>query len=63
MKSIFEPAMNIQRKQLSEMKNQVAKITAEQLTTKKTALNCEALVDHCENEMGYAQIRANRLRQ
>ncbi len=47
MKNIFEPSMNIERKQLSEMKNEVSKITSEQLTTKKTVLNCEALVDHC----------------
>lgn len=42
------------------MKNEVNKINGEQLTTKKTVLNCEALIDHCENEMGYAEIKANR---
>lgn len=49
MKNLFEPSMNLERKQLSEMKNEVGKINAEQLTTKKNALNCEAIIDHCEN--------------
>lgn len=36
------------------MKIEVGKINAEQLSTKKYALNCEALIDHCENDIGFA---------
>ena len=49
LKNIFEPAMNSERKQLAEMKTEVGKVNAEQLTTKKVTLNCEAMIDHCEN--------------
>lgn len=41
--------MNGERKQLAEMKTEVGKINSEQLTTKKATLNCEAMIDHCEN--------------
>ena len=41
--------MNAEKKQLAEMKTEVGKINAEQLTTKKVTLNCEAMIDHCEN--------------
>lgn len=37
---MFEPTMNLERKQLADMKNEVSKINGEQLTTKKGVLNC-----------------------
>jgi DNA anti-recombination protein RmuC len=49
MRNTFEPTMGTERKQLSDLKNEVSKIHSEQLNTKKYTLNCEATVDHCEN--------------
>ena len=41
------------------MKNEVTKINSEQLSTKKVVLNCEAMIDHCENEIGFVELKAN----
>ncbi len=41
--------MNSEKRHLAEMKTEVGKINAEQLSTKKVTINCEAMIDHCEN--------------
>ena len=51
--------MQAEKKELAEMKNEVTKINGQQLATKKEVLNCEAMVDHCENEMGFVEMKAN----
>jgi hypothetical protein len=47
MKSTFEPSMSAERKQLSDLKNEINKINSEQLNAKKHALSCETTIDHC----------------
>lgn len=45
------------------MKVEVGKINSEQLTTKKATLNCEAMIDHCENQMGYVELKGKTARR
>jgi hypothetical protein len=44
-KRFFEPNIMAERKTISDMKTEVQKINAEQLTTKKNALNIEAAMN------------------
>jgi hypothetical protein len=48
LKSLFEPAVASEIKKINELKVDVGKINAEQLTTKKFILNLEAAINHCE---------------
>jgi hypothetical protein len=45
---LFEPAVASEIKKINELKVDVGKINAEQLTTKKFILNLEAAINHCE---------------
>lgn len=57
LKNLFQPAMNIEKRQLADMKTEVGKINSEQLSTKKVTINCEAMIDHCENQMGFIELK------
>jgi len=48
LKNIFEPAISSEIKKINEMKTEVSKINAEQLSTKKFLLNLDASISHCE---------------
>jgi hypothetical protein len=48
LKNVFEPAIAGEIKKIGELKVEVGKINAEQLTTKKYVLNLEAAISHCE---------------
>ena len=54
--------MQGEKKELGEMRMEISKITGEQLATKKEVLNCEAMVEHCENEMGFVEMKAHNNR-
>lgn len=42
------------------MKNEVQKITSEQLSTKKNTLNIEAEISKMEGEIGFAELKQSR---
>lgn len=57
LKNIFEPAISSEIKKINEMKTEVSKINAEQLSTKKYILNLEAAISHAETEIGFRELR------
>lgn len=44
-------------KKIQELKLEVSKVNAEQLTTKKFILNLEAGINHCETEIGFRELQ------
>lgn len=57
LKRLFDPAAAAQIKKVGELKTEVGKINAEQLTTKKYILNLDAGINHCETEIGFRELR------
>ncbi len=57
LKAVFEPASAAEIKKINELKAEVGKVNAEQLTTKKFLLNLEAAINHCETEIGFSEYR------
>ena len=57
LKSLFEPTIATEIKKINELKTDVGKINAEQLTTKKFLLNLEASISHCETEIGFREYK------
>lgn len=57
LKNLFEPTIAAEVKKINELKTDVGKINAEQLTTKKFLLNLEAEISHCETEIGFREFK------
>lgn len=57
LKNLFEPAISTEIKKINELKSEVSKINAEELSTKKYILNLEASISHCETEIGFRECR------
>jgi hypothetical protein len=57
LKNLFEPTITSEIKKINELKTEVGKVSAEQLTTKKFILNLEASVSHCETEIGFRELK------